>query len=269
MVKYLIVTLAIVFAFVVTRTAEAAEGEVEKKPAAKAAAPKGEKQNQLSKDERKAGWKLLFDGKTTKGWRGYGKKEFPAGWKVVDGAITLVDKGGGDIMTVDQYDNFEFSIDWRIAEGGNSGIMYRVAEKTGAAPYVTGPECQILDDERHPDGKKGKDGNRLAGALYDLYGPSKKVSKPAGEWNTAKVVLDGNKVEHWLNGEKIVEAEIGSADWNARIAASKWKDAAEFGKVAKGHIDLQDHGDKVEFRNIKIRPITAGKAVAKEKTGGY
>jgi hypothetical protein len=137
--------------------------------------------------------------------------------------------------------------------------MYRVQEAEGRPPYMTGPEYQLLDDAGHPDAKAGKDGNHRAGALYDVYPPSSFVVKPAGEWNTTRLVLDGNKVEHWLNGEKVVEAEIGSEDWNQRVAASKWKSAAEYAKHPKGHIDLQDHGDKVEFRNIKLRVIKAGK----------
>jgi hypothetical protein len=250
MVKSLIVTLGLFAIF--ARGAGAADDE-------KAA----EKPNQLSKEERKAGFKLLFDGKTTKGWRAYGKKEVPPSWKVVDGSLALVEKGGADLMTVAQYDNFELLIDWKVAEGGNSGIMYRVAESKGP-PYVTGPEYQVLDDARHPDANKGKEGTHRAGALYDLYPPAKNVVKPAGEWNTTKIILDGSKVEHWLNGEKVVEAEIGSEDWNKRVAASKWATHAQFGKVPKGHIDLQDHGDKVEFRNIKLRVIGKPKTAKAE-----
>jgi hypothetical protein len=169
---------------------------------------------------------------------------------VIDGVLTLAGKGG-DILTIEQFENFELKIDWRIAPKGNSGIMYRVTETEGA-PYMTGPEYQVLDDAGHGDGKSGK---TSAGSLYAVYEPSKKVVKPAGEWNSTRIVVNGKKIEHWLNGEKVVEAEIGSDDWNQRVANSKWKSAKRYAQEPKGHIDLQDHGDKVEYKNIKIRVI--------------
>ena len=203
--------------------------------------------NALTEDEKKAGWKLLFDGKTTEGWKGYKKDKVSDGWQVVDGVLTLA-KGGGDICTVEEFADFEFQTDWKISPGGNSGIMYRVAETKGA-PYETGPEYQVLDDEKHGDGK-----NPLtsAGSIYAVYPPAKKVVKPAGEWNHTKIVLKGNHVEHWLNNEKVAEAEIGSEDWNAKVAKSKWAKVTSYAKETKGKIDLQGHGDKVEFKNIKI-----------------
>jgi hypothetical protein len=215
--------------------------------------------NTLTADEKKAGWRLLFDGKTTAGWRGYQKKEMPAGWKVVGGALTLADKGAGDIVTVEEFKNFELAIDWRIAKGGNSGIMYRVGESENA-PYLTGPEYQVLDDERHPDANQGAPGTRKAGALYDMYPVEKKVAHPAGQWNSARIVVVGKTIEHWLNGEKVVETRIGTPGWNERLAKSKWAKVANFAKLASGYIDLQDHGDKVEFRNIKVREIGTRRA---------
>lgn len=206
--------------------------------------------NTLSDDEKKAGFKLLFDGKTLDGWRGWKKDKPTEAWKVVDGLLTLAGKGG-DILTIEQYENFELKIDWRVAPGGNSGIMYRVAETEGA-PYMTGPEYQVLDNAKHPDGKNPK---TSAGSIYAVYAPAKDVSKPAGEWNSSRIVANGKKIEHWLNGEKTAEAEIGSEDWAKRIADSKWKTAKKYGLETKGHIDLQDHGDKVEYKNIKIREI--------------
>ena len=203
--------------------------------------------NTLTEDEKKAGWKLLFDGKTTEGWKGY-KKDKPAdAWKIVDGALTL-DGKGGDICTVEEFADFELQIDWRISAGGNSGIMYRVSETKGA-PYETGPEYQVLDDDQHGDGK-----NPLtsAGSIYAVYAPAKKVVKPAGEWNRTKIVAKGNRLEHWLNGEKVCDAEIGSEDWNAKVAKSKWAKVTTYAKETKGKIDLQDHGNKVEYKNIKI-----------------
>ncbi|HLY10704.1 MAG TPA: DUF1080 domain-containing protein [Planctomycetota bacterium] len=203
--------------------------------------------NTLTEEEKKAGWKLLFDGKTTEGWKGYRKDKMPDGWQVLDGVLTRT-TGGGDICTIEEFADFELQADWKISPGGNSGIMYRVAETHGA-PYETGPEYQVLDDERHGDGK-----NPLtsAGSIYAVYPPAKKVVKPVGEWNHTKIVLKGNHVEHWLNGEKICEAEIGSEDWNARIAKSKWAKVSSYAKETKGKIDLQDHGNKVEFKNLKI-----------------
>ncbi|HZE97318.1 MAG TPA: DUF1080 domain-containing protein [Planctomycetota bacterium] len=203
--------------------------------------------NTLTEDEKKAGWKLLFDGKTTEGWKGYKKDKVSDGWKIVDGALSTKGKSG-DICTVEEFGDFEFQIDWKISPGSNSGIMYRVAETHGA-PYETGPEYQVLDDDKHPDGK-----NPLtsAGSIYAVYPPAKKTAKPVGEWNRTKIVCKGPHVEHWLNGEKVAEAEIGSEDWNTRVAKSKWAKVTSYGKETKGKIDLQDHGDAVEYKNIKI-----------------
>lgn len=209
--------------------------------------PRVAQDNTLTEEEKKAGWKLLFDGKTTEGWKGYRKDKFPAGWEVVDGILTR-SKGGGDICTIEEFTDFELVADWKIAEGGNSGIMYRVAETHGA-PYETGPEYQLLDDERNGDGK-----NPLtsAGSIYAVYAPAKKVVKPAGEWNHTRIVLKGSHIEHWLNGEKVCEATIGDDDWNQRVSKSKWAKVASYAKESKGKIDLQDHGAKIEFKNIKI-----------------
>jgi hypothetical protein len=209
--------------------------------------PAAAQDNTLTEEEKTAGWKLLFDGKTTTGWKGYRKDKMPDGWQVVDGVLGTRGKAG-DICTLEEFQDFELQIDWKISPGGNSGIMYRVAETHGA-PYETGPEYQVLDDEKHGDGR-----NPLtsAGSIYAVYPPAKKVLKPVGEWNHTKIVVKGNHVEHWLNGEKVCEAEIGSDDWNARVAKSKWAKVTSYAKEPKGKIDLQDHGDKVEFKNIKI-----------------
>jgi Domain of Unknown Function (DUF1080) len=203
--------------------------------------------NALSDEEKKAGWKLLFDGKTTEGWRGWKKDKMPDGWQVVDGALTRV-KGSGDIITVDQYENFELALDWRLAAGGNSGIMYLVQE-TDHAPYETGPEYQLLDEAKHGITRTDP---TATGSCYALYPPAVDAGKPVGEWNRTKIVLNHRKLEHWLNGQKIVDCEIGSADWNERLAKSKFKAWPNFAKATKGHIDLQDHGGKVEFKNVKI-----------------
>jgi hypothetical protein len=223
-------------------------------PAAQAADAADAKQNTLTEKEKKEGWKLLFDGKTTKGWRRFKGKGMPDKWKVADGVLGFYPddgKNGGDIVTTDKYANFELVLDWKISEGGNSGLMYRVSETEGA-PYMTGPEYQLLDNAKHSDGKNPK---TSAASCYALYAPSKDMTKPIGEWNRTRLVVNGNHVEHWLNGKKVVEYELGSDDWQKRVKASKFKDMAKFGKETKGHIDLQDHGNRVEFRNIKIRVL--------------
>ena len=208
--------------------------------------------NTLTDKEKADGWKLLFDGKSTKGWHKYKGKDVGDQWKAVDGALTLAHKSGkngGDIVTDDMFDSFELAIDWKVTKGANSGIMYRVAE-TEDAPYMTGPEYQILDNAGHEDGKH-KDTS--AASCYALYAPSEDVTKPVGEWNQTRIVIKGDHVDHWLNGKKVVSYDLGSDDWNKRVAASKFKEWKKFGTIKKGGIDLQDHGDDVAYRNIKIR----------------
>jgi hypothetical protein len=199
------------------------------------------------------GWKILFDGKSTDSWRSYRGTTFPrTGWVVENGCLRHRAKaGGGDIVTKEKFENFELKLEWKVAPGGNSGIMYRVSEE-GLATWHTGPEMQILDNERHNDGK-----NPLtsAGSLYALIAPSKDVSKPAGEFNHVRLIVNGDHVEHWLNGEKIVEYELNSKDIQTRIANSKFKDYPKFAREKTGHIALQDHGDDVWFCNIKIREL--------------
>lgn len=206
--------------------------------------------NTLSAAEKQAGWKLLFDGQTTKGWRGYQKREAPAGWAVEDGTLTRA-AAAGDLITEKQYRDFELALEWRISEGGNSGIMFRVTEGAEAT-YETGPEMQVLDDARHADGH-----NRLtsAGSDYGLYAAPAGIVKPAGEWNQVRILVRGHHVEHWLNGTKVVEYELESPDWEAKVAASKFRQWPGYGRAPKGHIALQDHGDRVWYRNIKIREL--------------
>jgi cytochrome c len=214
--------------------------------------------NTLTDEERAAGWRLLFDGKTTDGWRGYKKDAVPEGWQVIDGVLVRVKGGeggkgaggGDDIVTKDQFDNFELSLEWKIVAGGNSGVLYRVTEDAATSWHVA-PEMQVLDNSRWPD----RDKRQLAGALYDLYQPAKDVAHTPGEWNEARVVARGNHVEHWLNGVKLLEYERGSDDWAKRVAGSKFKDLSNFAKADKGHICLQDHSDRVEYRSIKIREL--------------
>jgi len=202
----------------------------------------------LTASERAQGWRLLFDGKTTAGWRGYRMAAVPDGWRVVDEALTRV-AAGADLITEDEFANFELKLEWKISEGGNSGIMYRVTEDNEAS-YESGPEMQVLDDARHADG-----GSRLtsAGADYGLYPSPAGVVRPAGEWNAVRIVVNGAHVEHWLNGQKVVEYELWSPDWKARVADSKFHQWPGYGMAHRGHIALQDHGDRVAYRNIKIR----------------
>ena len=207
-------------------------------------------QNTLTDAEKADGWRLLFDGKTTTGWRSYGKPTLSDGWVVQDGALTRTG-AGGDIISNDEFKNFELSIDWKIEPGGNSGIFYRASEEKDEI-YWNAVEMQVLDDAKHPDGQNPL---QSAGAAYDLYPAPRGHVKPGGEWNSARLVVNGNHVEHWLNGFKMTEYELGSPDWNSKIAASKFKPHAKFGKNTQGHIGLQDHGNVVAYRNIKIRAL--------------
>jgi hypothetical protein len=223
--------------------------------AAPAAAPAPEPTgpNTLTAAEQSAGWQLLFNGKDLAGWKGY-KKDVPgAAWTVEDGAIALTAGGAGDLMTAAEYGPFELSLEWKIAPKGNSGVIYLVKEMDGADnTYNTGPEMQVLDNDGHADGKIP---SHRAGALYDIETPPDGAVKPVGEWNEARIVFTGAKIEHWLNGQKTAESSYGDEAWKKKVAASKFKQWPMFGTLASGHIALQDHGDKVWYRNIKIKPL--------------
>jgi Domain of Unknown Function (DUF1080) len=219
--------------------------------------------NQLTSGEKAAGWQLLFDGKTFGGWRGFHSDKVPQGWVIEDGCIKkapakdLLDRSGGDLITVDQFANFEFQIEWKVSPRGNSGIKYLVTEDLPPSGRSgVSFEYQILDDENHPDAKAGIGGNRLASALYDLIPPGKdRKLKPVGQFNVTRIIVRGNHIEHWLNGVKVVEFDRSNADFKQLITKSKYKNIKGFGEAAKGHILLQDHGDAVWFRNIKIRNL--------------
>jgi len=227
-----------------------------------AAAPQSKQENSLSDAEKKAGWRLLFDGKSTEGWRGYKMEKMPPGWKVIDGKMVRVSGGAGgkgagggdDIITVEQFDNFELQLEWKIVDrAGNSGIILRASEDA-LTSWHTGPEVQILDNAAYP----GRNVRQLAGACYDLYAPAKDASRPRGEWNAVRIVADGRHIEHWLNGVKLLEYELGSDDWKQRVAKSKFKDMKHFQEPPrKGPICLQDHTARIEYRNLKIRPLAA------------
>ncbi|MEI2432587.1 DUF1080 domain-containing protein [Lysobacter yananisis] len=200
----------------------------------------------------RAGFVALFDGRSTQGWHLYGRRGEPvAGWSVRDGA--LVRSGaGGDLVSDAQFGDFELRLEWKIAPGGNSGVFYRVRENDEPV-YHSALEYQVLDDRRHPDARNGAD--RLAGALYGLYPPARAAARPAGQWNAARIVARGDRVEHWLNGVRVAAFEIGSRDWNARLARSKFKDWPGFAGARRGAIALQDHGDEVAYRRIEIRAL--------------
>ena len=196
------------------------------------------------------GWQALFDGSSTMAWRGYNRPDLPAGWQIADGALTRVGNAG-DIITKEKNRNFELELEWTIAEGGNSGVFYRAVESSDPI-YYSAPEMQILDDERHSDGKLEL---TSAGSNFALYATRRGVVKPAGQWNSARLIVNGNHVEHWLNGTKVVEYELHSDDWKQRVANSKFNAWKAYGMSPEGHIGLQDHGDRVAFRNIRVRRL--------------
>ncbi|TMM58418.1 DUF1080 domain-containing protein [Maribacter algarum] len=223
--------------------------------------------NSLTNDESRKGWRLLWDGKTTNGWRGAKLDKFPdKGWEMKDGILTVLSSGGaesrngGDIVTTDSYSNFELSVDFKITEGANSGIKYFVdSELNKGEGSAIGLEFQVLDDKKHPDAAQGKNGNRTVGSLYDLIraennGSSRgKNFKGVGKWNNARIVVKDGHVEHWLNQIKVVEFDRFSQIFGALVEKSKYEKWENFGRIPEGLILLQDHGDKVSFKSIKIR----------------
>jgi len=215
----------------------------------------GAEPNQLTQREKNAGWKLLFDGKTLDGWRGYRMKGPPArGWEVQDGSLKTVPKvKGSEIITEQEFNDFDLRWEWRIAVAGNNGVKYFVTEERPQAP---GHEYQMLDDDKHPDGRIGP--HRQTASFYDVLPPAaNKPLKPVGEWNASRVVVKGNHVEHWLNGAKVLDYDLGSDQLKAALARSKFKSFPDFGKKIAGHIMLTYHGDECWFRNIKIRELPA------------
>jgi hypothetical protein len=204
--------------------------------------------NTLTEAERADGWRLLFDGESTTGWRGFRMDAMPDGWSVQDGVLEFGGRGG-DIVTDEEFGDFELVLDWRVGPAGNSGIFYRVNEDVDVI-YRSAPEYQLLDDAGHADGASEL---TSAGAAYGLYPAPRGAVRPAGEWNTARIVVRGNQVEHWLNGVQTASYELYSDDWEARVRDSKFNDWPEYGRSERGNIGLQDHGDPISFRNIKVR----------------
>ena len=213
--------------------------------------------NALSDAERDAGFRLLFDGRTTDGWRNYNSSSVDPGWRVVDGTLRFhpaeQPEYGHDLIHVDTFTSFELRIDWKLWTGGNSGIFYHVREVPGRAPFMSGPEFQLLDDDVHPDAQNGAE--RLTGACYGLYPPLARAQRAIGEWNAAVLSVDGDAVRHVLNGQLVAEYALGSADWTARVARSKFGEWPAFAAERRGHLMLQDHRDPVAFRNIRICPL--------------
>ena len=208
---------------------------------------------ELTAEQKAAGWKLLFNGKDLSGWRQYNKQTPPGeGWKVGNGNLIKVAKvRGGDIIHTNKFEDFELSWEWRVAPGGNNGLKYFVTEQRPGAP---GHEYQLIDDKGHSDAKVGA--KRMTASFYDVLPPAEnKPLKPAGEWNSSRILVRGNHVEHWLNGANVLTYELGSEQVKQGIANSKFKTAPKFGDKIAGHIMLTDHGDEASFRNIMVREL--------------
>jgi len=227
--------------------------------------------NTLSDKEIADGWKLLFDGKTFDGWRGYNREDMPSAWTIEDDAIKINGSGageagakdGGDIIFDEKFKNFEFAFDWKVAKGSNSGVFYYIQEIEGQPAYVSAPEYQILDNENHPDGRLGVDGNRMSASLYDMIPANPQNAKPFGEWNTGKILVYKGTVIHYQNDEVVLEYHLWTQQWqelldDSKFSKDKWAVAYDLllncgGENKEGLIGFQDHGDDVWFRNIKIK----------------
>jgi len=207
--------------------------------------------NTLSQQEEAEGWRLLFDGEDMSQWRNFKSDGISPLWVVEDGAMTLTGNGGGDLVTRSQFHNYELVLDWKIAQAGNSGILI-LADEKGDQVYSHAPEVQILDNERHSDNKFA---NRLAGSVYDLIASPTESHRPAGQWNHARMILEDRRLQLWQNGIFVTDIQIGGEQWLQLVAGSKFNGWPGFGENLQGHIGLQDHGDRVQFRNLKIREI--------------
>ncbi|MCO5238105.1 MAG: DUF1080 domain-containing protein [Chitinophagaceae bacterium] len=215
-----------------------------------------QKDNTLTKKEKKQGWQLLFDGNSTSGWHSYNQSALGSAWNVEDGALHLNKKSnrdGGDAVTNEEFGDFDLKLDWKISPNGNSGIMFLVKEDPKyERSYYTGPEMQVLDNNGHPDAKIIK---HRAGDLYDLITSSPENVKPVGEWNSVEIKLKNSQLELWQNGVKVVSTTLWDENWNKLVAGSKFKNMEDFAKFRSGRIVLQDHGNEVWFKNIRIRKL--------------
>lgn len=210
--------------------------------------------NTLTDAEKAEGWQLLFNGSDLSNWKIYNGGEV-SGWKIEDGILHNSGVGsdhGGDIITKEQFQNFELYLEWKVSPQSNSGVFFHVIENVAPALYQSGPEYQLIDDKGWPG---PLDPEQLSGANYAMHTPVGAQVKPIDDWNETRLIVNGKHVEHWLNGVKVVEYELQSDDWNARKAAGKWKDEPHYGAADRGHIGLQDHGGLTMFRNIKIRTL--------------
>jgi hypothetical protein len=219
--------------------------------------------NTLTDQEKADGWKLLFDGQSTNGWRGYTKKTFPEkGWEVKDGMLTVLasksgEEGGGDIITENQYENFDFKFDFMYTPEANSGVLYRVKEVPNTPSWHSAPEYQVIDNAgwaKKNDPSFNMDTHRT-GDNYDVHAAPADYSKPAGEWNEGRIVVNNGKVEHWLNGKQTVTYDFNSKEWKDLVKKTKFATYKDYGANAKGHIGIQDHGATVSYRNIKIKEL--------------
>jgi 3-keto-disaccharide hydrolase len=225
---------------------EATDNSIEMAP------PEDAGPNMLTDAEKADGWVSLFDGQSMAAWRGYQAEEMPAGWTIEGDAVVMTEPGhGGDIVTREQYANFELKLEWRVPEGGNSGIMFHVTEDHGS-PWATGPEMQILDNDAFEGGAVGKNS---AGSNYDVHPPAVDASRPAGEWNSVHMIVNGPHVEHWMNGQKVVEYELWTDEWRDKVNGSKWIDHPDYGMRETGLIALQGDHTSVAFRNMKIKSL--------------
>ena len=210
--------------------------------------------NALTGAERAAGWRLLFDGKTTAGWHTFGKDRV-VGWEIAGGELVALGQGGdhaNDVLTDEEFENFELMVDWKFSPKAKSGIFYNVVEKGYDMAYATGPEYQLIDDDGWPDKLEAW---QQTAANYAMHTPTKKATKPIGQWNQTRIVVNRGHVQHWLNGAKVVEYDLWTPEWERLVKAGKWKDYPGYGRAKLGRIGLQDHGNKISFRGIKIRPL--------------
>jgi hypothetical protein len=258
----LLVTLLAVAVIAACNDAETTTEDAPKADSMSNNTPAAPAANTLTDAEKSAGWQLLFDGTSKNGWHVYNKTSDGAAWKIEDGALFLdsnykVDgkrAGGGDLVTDEEYENFELSLEWKIGKGGNSGIIFLSNEdKKYDDSYYTGPEMQVLDNAGHSDASINK---HRSGDLYDLISSDPQTAKPAGEWNTVRIVINNGALEFYQNGPKVVSTTLFDDNWKKMVAGSKFKAWKDFGTFKKGHIVLQDHGDPVWYRNIKIKKLS-------------
>lgn len=214
----------------------------------------GGRPNALTVSEQSAGWRLLFDGNTTKGWHTFGQNKV-VGWEIVAGELIALGQGGdhaNDIVTDEEFENFELAVEWKLSPRANSGIFFNVVEPGYQMAYATGPEYQLIDDEGWPEKLEAW---QQTAANYAMHVPSRKAAHPVGQWNQTRIVVNRGHVEHWLNGTKMLEYELWTPEWEQRVQAGKWKEFPGYGRARKGKIGLQDHGNKVYFRSVKVRVI--------------